>query len=813
MPGKTGEALAARWTGKVIREGLLPLAVLWLAAVFAVWGVHFLWRGELGRDFARREQHLVQQDLAGVEAHLSQRLDDIEKSLTALAGAAGGWAKERAPGVMPKLRRRGRFWYRPEAKGAGELLVFADGAVLSDLVAGAGGEQFDPLARIALTADPALRGIALITLAGVLRRQPPGRLVDRLTTRDQFLSLRAVREGVRVAPGRVGWLAGAELDADAAAGWVTAVAPYTAENAMAGVVVGEVDTRSLLTDGVSTPGAWVALLDAGGFVLAADSAARELFGSGRVALQSHVRRDVAGFGRKITGRQRGAGVQPMKGGDLVYAFHRVPRNGWTLLVALPAGSLLSGGGSPAALSFSLASGATLLLSLLLLLVILRFRAVGRKAGVRAARLLDRVAEAVSSIGGEGPVPAIETAGLAELEALNEAVRNAARSISEARGGLKHELERRESIMRSIDVAVTVMDKRYIVIYANERARRRHGEAIVGNRASWILDPSPWTARAETERALKTGRSQTVQRDIDIDGETRSFRITYFPVIGAGGRVEGFGEAVTDISETIRLQEELELTARDLARSNEDLLQINRALERTDRFKTDFLAGISHELRTPLNSVLGYTQLLLRRREELDEDTLTGVRRIEESARRLLDIVDEILELIQLESGHLLIRPQAVQLADLLERVAVEGKKTIGGRPLELRIDAPQGPEELFTDPDRLAELLVNLVAGAVKVSTAGEVRLAVRSEGERLLFEVSDSGVKPGATAVPESGGDREDDNQHLTGDNLALALVARISELLGGTFTIIRHPGRSRTCRIDLPRNMPGEDGEEGRK
>jgi signal transduction histidine kinase len=167
-----------------------------------------------------------------------------------------------------------------------------------------------------------------------------------------------------------------------------------------------------------------------------------------------------------------------------------------------------------------------------------------------------------------------------------------------------------------------------------------------------------------------------------------------------------------------------------------------AAETANRAKSIFLANMSHELRTPLNGILGYAQIL-QRHKSLDERQIAGLNVILQSGEHLLTLINDILDFAKIEAGKLELYPTEVPLARFLRTIA----DIIGVKAAEKSLDfkcelPPDLPQWVQADERRLRQVLLNLLANAVKFTDAGQVSLRVTAPSVgRLRFEVEDTGV------------------------------------------------------------------------
>lgn len=178
----------------------------------------------------------------------------------------------------------------------------------------------------------------------------------------------------------------------------------------------------------------------------------------------------------------------------------------------------------------------------------------------------------------------------------------------------------------------------------------------------------------------------------------------------------------------------------LQQRNEEIKATHKALLQAQAHKDNFVAAVGHELRTPMNAILGFNGVL---REELadEPEQVAVVDHIRRSTDHLLQVVNDILDFSQLQAGRMPLYPVDFELAALAEE-ALAGQRTKAqekGLSLNAYIDAAL-PIRVHADRHRLLQILRNLLGNALKFTERGEVSLRIKAQGERLCWEVSDSG-------------------------------------------------------------------------
>jgi signal transduction histidine kinase/CheY-like chemotaxis protein len=239
-----------------------------------------------------------------------------------------------------------------------------------------------------------------------------------------------------------------------------------------------------------------------------------------------------------------------------------------------------------------------------------------------------------------------------------------------------------------------------------------------------------------------------------------------------------------------------------ARQTADLAR--EKAETANRAKTAFLANMSHELRTPINSILGYTQILLRRIHG-DADQSSHLKTILSSGGHLLDMINEVLDLSRVESGKVSISLQAVELPKFIAGVVEEFQLRATRGNLNFIYEIERNlPQWIETDPLRLRQVLYNLLGNAMKFTAEGSVTLCVYVTAEWLRFEVKDTGqgIPPEDLAFLFKPFYQAGNNQLIgQGVGLGLYISKQIVELLGGRISAVSQPGKGSTFAFEIAR------------
>jgi signal transduction histidine kinase/DNA-binding NarL/FixJ family response regulator len=235
----------------------------------------------------------------------------------------------------------------------------------------------------------------------------------------------------------------------------------------------------------------------------------------------------------------------------------------------------------------------------------------------------------------------------------------------------------------------------------------------------------------------------------------------------------------------------------------EIAQTNRELARANQAKTDFLSTMSHELRTPLNGILGYAQIL-QRSKSLSERDIEGVNVIQQSGEHLLTLINDILDLAKIEAGKFELSRIDMALAKFLRIIAEIIDVRARQKSLDFICDiAPDLPTGIHADESRLRQVLLNLLANAVKFTDRGQVSLRVRFlPPTRLHFEVQDTGIGIDAghlDAIFQPFEQVSDPQRRLGGTGLGLAISRHFVRLMGGEIRVTSEVGAGSTFWFEL--------------
>ncbi|HEY5005884.1 MAG TPA: ATP-binding protein [Ktedonobacteraceae bacterium] len=283
---------------------------------------------------------------------------------------------------------------------------------------------------------------------------------------------------------------------------------------------------------------------------------------------------------------------------------------------------------------------------------------------------------------------------------------------------------------------------------------------------------------------------------------------------------------TVISHT-KAYEHIQAQAEELAAKNREQEQMNAALriqrnelrvlnstlEEANEARTRFLSTMTHELRTPLTAILGFSQIILRDlecKQSNEQHSRDTIGRIIKSGKHLLDLINDTLDLLKIEAGRMKVNIYAVQLSTLISDVIEEIRPLASEKKLPLQMHFADDIDAIESDPDKLRQILLNLISNAIKFTSQGEVCVDVthqlRSPGEEkcIAITVKDTGIGIEPEVQEHIFDAFYQGDSSITrkygGTGLGLSIVRQLTFLLGGTLELVSSPGQGSAFTIYLP-------------
>ena len=223
-------------------------------------------------------------------------------------------------------------------------------------------------------------------------------------------------------------------------------------------------------------------------------------------------------------------------------------------------------------------------------------------------------------------------------------------------------------------------------------------------------------------------------------------------------------------------------------------------------KSAFLANVSHELRTPLNAIIGYSELLLEVAEDKDdEESKADLVKIHSSARHLTNLINDMLDLSKIEAGKMVIIPQSIDINEFLQEITTTIKPLVDKNNNKLVCDPCTHSENIYADPLRLKQVVINLLSNAAKFTSNGEIHIAVENAGDDFRLSVIDTGIGLTEEQLEKvfdafTQADKKTSIKY-GGTGLGLTISRRLCQMMGGDLTAISQFGKGSTFTITMPK------------
>jgi len=385
-------------------------------------------------------------------------------------------------------------------------------------------------------------------------------------------------------------------------------------------------------------------------------------------------------------------------------------------------------------------------------------------------------------------------------------------LEERAAELRASEERLRQLFDQAPVAVAVLEgpeHRYTIASPRYRETPGSGRPLIGRTIAEAFPELAGQGFLETmDRVYVTGEpyfanERLVKLDRDGDGRTEDywFNVGYQPLRDSMGNVYAIASVAYEVTDHMRARRELELAKQAAEEARVEAVTANQA-------KSAFLTTMSHELRTPLNAVAGYSDLLLLGvRGPLAEAQRTDLERIKRSGQYLLGLINDVLNFAKLDSGQVEYRFEDVQVSLLMEGLEELIRPQVDMKGLRYN-HGTCGPEyAVRADPEKMRQILLNLLANAVKFTeSGGEVSLVCVSDDDAVHITVCDTG-----RGIPKVELNRVFDpfvqvDRHLTpmsqqGVGLGLAISRDLANGMGGSLEATSVEGVGSEFTLTLPR------------
>jgi PAS domain S-box-containing protein len=390
-------------------------------------------------------------------------------------------------------------------------------------------------------------------------------------------------------------------------------------------------------------------------------------------------------------------------------------------------------------------------------------------------------------------------------------------------------EKFRTLLETLPIGVSISDESGAIIETSAQAARILGVPEAEHRqreitgTEWKImrpdgsekPPDEWASvRALTERT----RTRAQEGVVRPDGTVVWLDVTAEPI-----PLRGYGVAVTyqDVTEEVLARERLLVSEERLRAAHDHLEQevadrtaelrsTNEELFEASKAKSRFLANMSHELRTPLNSIIGFSDLMSKEMAgPLTDEQRKQLGMINASGKHLLGLVNDVLDLERIETGHAVVSPAWFDVCELAEEVRSALEPQALAKRITLRTEIPESPLPVCSDRGKVKQIAMNLASNAVKFTDEGRVTLACAARDGGVMFTVSDTGIGIAADDLALVMDDfhqvDRSDGLKPSGTGLGLSISKRLVEMLGGRLEAESEFGKGSTFRAWLP-NLPEE-------
>ncbi|MDR0894866.1 MAG: response regulator [Prevotellaceae bacterium] len=339
-----------------------------------------------------------------------------------------------------------------------------------------------------------------------------------------------------------------------------------------------------------------------------------------------------------------------------------------------------------------------------------------------------------------------------------------------------------------------------LLFANEQWRRYHNledsEPLADIK---LIDVSPViSSNGQWKRLVEKLKNQkrfgiVLSNPMPLYPEFESIDITLYYVSEGNGKKGTIWGFERDNTLNMRHEQEME-------RENEELREAKEKAENSDHNKSAFLANMSHEIRTPLNAIVGFSRIIAE--SDNAEDRKNYYDMVASNSERLLQLINEILDLSKMEAGRIEFVLAPVKVHQMCKEV-YEAHVFRCPEDVKLIFEPSDENIRISTDKNRIIQVLSNLIGNAFKFTTHGSISFGYRRTGKVIEFHVTDTGAGIAPEKIDTVFDRFVKANNTVQGTGLGLSICKTIVEKLGGDISVVSEPNKQTTFKFTLPNRL----------
>lgn len=331
----------------------------------------------------------------------------------------------------------------------------------------------------------------------------------------------------------------------------------------------------------------------------------------------------------------------------------------------------------------------------------------------------------------------------------------------------------------------------------------------------------------TSKIIQTGEPLLINRD--LEGRRKEIGATLVgkqvssylgvPIFGGGQTigvisVQSLAEEGKFKEDDVRLLNTIAANVGAAIRNAQLLAETRKAREMAEeatQAKSTFLANMSHELRTPLNAIIGFTRIVRRKGAELlPSKQLDNLDKVLTSSDHLLGLINTVLDIAKIEAGQMDVQASSFEIKPIIDLVGMTAQPLVRSANVKLITDVDKNIPPLYTDQDKLKQILLNLLSNAAKFTHEGRITVQAKTIGGNLVVDVSDTGIGISPESLDLIFEEFQQADTSTTreygGTGLGLAISRSMAHLLGGDLQAASQEGSGSTFTLVIPLNYQNQ-------